>query len=474
LAFDYILDTLPSNKYTVFCTVKKGTSNFFRIAAQTVGEDAVFNVNTGVIESTSSNVTATIESLGDGWYKCIVVFNVATTGFFLQNFPVANGSNGSGSVYIYQAQANIGSTAKPYFPTTDRLNVPRLTYQNGGGGCPSLLLEKQSTNYALSSEDFSNTTYWTVSGNMTVTANQATSPDGTQNADLMYDSGARLKFVNSPVSSYYTFSCYFKRVDVQNVKITASDGVTGDVAATFDLINLTSSSSTSGDWSNKSTQITSVGNGWYRCSVTALRGSGGSQIGYRVECSESAKSFYAWGYQAEVGAYPTSYIPTTSASATRVADACFKTGISSLIGQTEGTMFIDLYIDELNVLADRGIMSVGVPGAGYTSAIYVSLYNSDIYYTCYVGGVPQITSLATTISVAGRYKIAVAYKQNDFVMYVNGQLIGTDTSGSLPSTLSVLGICNINQDFLGYHKVNEAFISKIRITNAELASLTTI
>jgi hypothetical protein len=44
-----------------------------------------------------------------------------------------------------------------------------------------------------------------------------------------------------------------------------------------------------------------------------------------------------WGFQLEIGAsYATSYIPTLGAAVTRLVDSASKTGISSLIGQTEG------------------------------------------------------------------------------------------------------------------------------------------
>jgi hypothetical protein len=56
-------------------------------------------------------------------------------------------------ILVWGAQISVGLTAKPYFPTTDRLNVPRLTYQNGGGGCPSLLLEPQRTNLIIYSDN---------------------------------------------------------------------------------------------------------------------------------------------------------------------------------------------------------------------------------------------------------------------------------------------------------------------------------
>jgi hypothetical protein len=51
-------------------------------------------------------------------------------------------------------------------------------------------------------------------------------------------------------------------------------------------------------------------------------------------------NLHLWGAQLEAGAYPTSYIPTTTATVTRNADAISKTGISDLIGQTEGVLFL--------------------------------------------------------------------------------------------------------------------------------------
>ncbi len=35
--------------------------------------------------------------------------------------------------------------------------------------------------------------------------------------------------------------------------------------------------------------------------------------------------------------------------------------------------------------------------------------------------------------IGQRYKVALAYKANDFALYVNGALIGTDNSGSVPA-----------------------------------------
>jgi hypothetical protein len=476
LAFDYILDTLPSNKYTVFCTVKKGASNFFRIAAQTVSEDAVFNVNTGVIDSTSGGVTATIQSLGDGWYKCIAVFDVATTGFFLQNFPVANGSNGSGSVYIYQAQANIGATAKPYFPTTDRLNVPRLTYQNGGGGCPSLLLEKQSTNALTYSEDFTQADW--PKQNTIVTANATTSPDGTQNADKLIantTNARHLIFQAITTSNTHTFTTYAKAGE-NSFLIMRLDADSPEVKNWFNLSNGTVGTSQGG-----SPTITSVGNGWYRCSMQYTPSTSSNIYavlytaktdGVEAFAGNDSDGTYIWGAQLEASSYPTSYIPTTSSSATRVVDACFKTGISSLIGQTEGVAFIDF--DFNGNYSSGGIIPFSLDG-GAGNELYAWIQtNGTVIFEVYNAFVGQVV-ISGSIGAVGRKKIAFAYKQNDFAVYLNGTQVGTDTSGTVP-TMSRLfvGKYYANDTYNINAGINQTILFPTRLTNAELASLTTI
>jgi hypothetical protein len=55
------------------------------------------------------------------------------------------------------AQLEQGSTATSYFPTTDRLNIPRIDYTSGQG---AILVEPQRTNLALYSKQFDNAV-WT-------------------------------------------------------------------------------------------------------------------------------------------------------------------------------------------------------------------------------------------------------------------------------------------------------------------------
>ena len=355
-------------------------------------------------------------------------------------FVLESGTSTSVDLLIYGAQLNIGSTAKPYFPTTDRLNVPRLTYQNGGGGCPSLLLEKQSTNLSNQSEDFAS---WPTQVNITSTANYATSPDGTQNADRVQFTGAGYMYGANGYSqtsgTVYTLSCWAKRNGSGSQSVGFFVNGSGSINSAWGL---------SSDFQRFTYTFTASNS-----SLVGIAGASGADVS-------------VWGWQFEESSYPTSYIPTTSSSATRVADACFKTGISSLIGQTEGVLFADV-----TLTTRQSFSYISISNAG-SSSNYVGIYfrAAAIELEVVNGAVLQGNIIYSNTST-GRFKVAIGYKANDFVLYVNGTQIGTDTSGTIPT-------CNY-LDLFGFGDAqpfqnNQTALFKTRLSNSELASLTTI
>jgi hypothetical protein len=369
------------------------------------------------------------------------------------NFSAGNSL--SADILAYGYQFNIGSTAKPYFPTTDRLNVPRLTYQNGGGGCPSLLLEKQSTNLALYSEQFDNASGWSAingSGGSApvITANYGISPDGTQNADriqLQRTTGAGsyavvYQPVGISVAQNYTYSVWLKSLSgTPTIQIGA-----GQVTLT---------------------------NQWVRYTQTASHPIGTVYPQLAINTDDAGTSltadFLAWGYQIEQSSYVTSYIPTTSASATRVADACFKTGISSLIGQTEGAVFLDFIPQGGNITQE--VFGVTVAGGGIE---YIAMYaqtNGNLYFTTNI----FTTTLISANAFGQRFKVGYSYKAGTHLLYVNGSQIATSSTSSVYSTLNALYI-NQSATGSGVEKLttNEMVLSKTAFTATELASLTTI
>jgi hypothetical protein len=179
-----------------------------------------------------------------------------------------------------------------------------------------------------------------------------------------------------------------------------------------------------------------------------------------------------WGFQHEIGAYATSYVPTLSASATRGADSANKTGISSLIGQTEGTLFADFFYIG-NTAAEIIDLSDGTENNRIM--FYVNSANEGQVYVTNggtTGGL--ITASGFTATPNTEYKIAIGYKANDLVVYINGTQRGTDTSVTIPAT-SKLTISNGGAgNYPMASRVAQALVFKTRLTNAEMAELTTI
>jgi len=473
------LGTLPTNVYTYSIYVKADTNSFIYMLGQGNGSQiAFFNLSTGVVTSTSNLDSASIESVGNGWFRCQIQKTGAGIEMFVGSSNIANITpTASGTVFIWGAQTNIGATAKPYFPTTDRLNVPRLTYQNGGGGCPSLLLEKQSTNETNYSEQFDNA-YWSKN-NQSVTANATISPDGTQNADLLIPSAGAVDHyilsntVSNASGQVVTLSMFVKKKDNDYF----SFGCGG--ASSFGAVVYRFSTNTF-TVGGLSATATNFGNGWIRLSITGTTTSTDLRLLFTPTDSSGSRSYnangtdgtYIWGAQAESGSYPTSYIPTTSASATRVADACFKTGISSLIG-TDFTIFFDGY----ETTGGDSSRYVVLKGTGGTYVNFISMEsNTNQRISIAVndgagGGV--FSAISGSLTNGQRVKIALRCKNNDFAFYVNGSLISSQASGSVPTTADLyLGYYTDYND--NYNVVNQFAIFNQTLTNAELASLTTL
>jgi hypothetical protein len=154
-----------------------------------------------------------------------------------------------------------------------------------------------------------------------------------------------------------------------------------------------------------------------------------------------------------------------------VADACSKTGISSLIGQTSGSVFFDFTVDTISAQTSDPVLWYMKDGG--IGERYVELYsNGDLVYAeiSAAGLIANITKSALTV---GRHKCAIAYATNDFVFYVDGVQIGTDTSGT-PDGYSTFGLQYYLSGYTGQQKVNQAAIFKTRLSNSELQSLTTL
>jgi hypothetical protein len=175
--------------------------------------------------------------------------------------------------------------------------------------------------------------------------------------------------------------------------------------------------------------------------------------------------------QMELGAYASTFIPTTTAAVTRVADAASKTGVSSLIGQTEGTLFLDFVFQDNDTIV-AGIFSLS---DGTTSnRIYIGRLTNRLLRSVVSNSGVTVAEIATATDmvVGQRYKAAIAYKANDFVFYVNGAQIGTDTSGAVPATSQIQNNSGSGASPM-FNPINQAALFPTRLTNAQCIQLTT-
>jgi hypothetical protein len=208
------------------------------------------------------------------------------------------------------------------------------------------------------------------------------------------------------------------------------------------------------------------GTDWQRIDATFVGAGGEFRIGLIGGSSSDTLDCSIWGAQTEASSYPTSYIPTTSSSATRVADACFKTGISSLIGQTEGVLFLDVTLDQRVNYTYFAI----APNLG-SAATYIGISMESTRMQSEIVNSGVQASISFSNSSTGRFKAALAYKANDVAFYVNGTLVGTDTSATIPAC-SQFALNNFDKE--AAPKYNQVALFPTRLTNAELASLTTL
>lgn len=340
---------------------------------------------------------------------------------------------------------------------TEDTDIPRIDYTDGG--CPSLLLEPQSTNLIDYSEDLSS---WSGFGSPIRTGGQDDLSGNTNAYKVEFPTtNDFIRRVGVSTIGTFTASIYAKK--------SIGDDFYFNIDSNVGRYNFSTGLFTAGAGAPTGEMI-DLGNGWYRCTMTFSSTNASSQV--RLQ-SDSGSTVVLWGAQLEALPYSTSYIPTSGASATRLADSVTGAGDVNTFNSTEGVLYA-----EIAALANDGTFRL------------ISLNDGTTNNTVYIGYDASSNRITFAVRVATSFvflnnydisnatdvaKIALKYKENDFALWYNGTEVSKVTSGAVFSTntLTKLGFDRVGS-LPFYGKVKDLRVFNTALTDAELQTLTTI
>jgi hypothetical protein len=229
-----------------------------------------------------------------------------------------------------------------------------------------------------------------------------------------------------------------------------------------------------------SASMTPFPNGWYRCVLvytTASNQPATSLIDISITNSDGQHNYsgtgnlFIWGAQLEVGSFPTSYIPTTTAPLARGADVCNITGgdFNNFYNQSEGTLLLSadefkrgvsypalLQISNSADINNNRVSIVSYPKTGDAVPLEFAVGS---------GGTFQYAAIQT--STTSNFKAALAYKLDDARAALNGALAAADA----PPSVLPIGADNLRIGGVGIYISSVRYYRK-RLPDAKLQALT--
>jgi hypothetical protein len=363
-------------------------------------------------------------------------------------------------------------------------NIPRVEWDAQRNRL-GLLVEEARTNLFHYSNDFSNS-YWGKS-ELTATAEQGIAPDGTNTAFKIIESSTAniARHVTRgggtlANSTQYTAAVYLKKGTRTKAKINVFTG-TASHTGKYDIENGTVYSSAGAD----AATIEDVGNGWFRCSITTTTSASGNPNvafgplpdSYDVIYDGDGSSYiYAWGAQLEQASFPTSYIKTTGATATRSADTPTINTSEFGFNAKNFTVFCEwdtIIPAPVAWPTFTKIFTLQEANGTENAAIVGSSGNAAVYGSVYTEGAHQVTYSAFQTD-GNPEKTAFRLGTDTFLMANDGTLLTEDTSVNMPTLLNRMGIGlnggNLTQHLNGHVKSIKFYPR--RLTNAQLQDLT--
>jgi hypothetical protein len=439
------LSIVSGLNYTFSCYAKRasGSRNVsVTLRAATFGSNmrAIVDLSTGAVTAIGTVVESGATPIGDGWWRVWVTATATASATSSVDINLADGASlaytgdGTSGIYLWGAQLEQSSTVGEYIPTTSTINsAPRFDHNPTTGESLGLLVEEQRTNLLLRSEEFDDAS-WT-GASPTVTPNVAISPGGTSTADKIEIAPVRQTLSSLTAGANYAVSFYIKSDETTAAAIRLRTGFAGGAGNVW-WIPSTGLAGTVGSTFSNATAIL-VGSNWYRFSAIFTVPVGVTSVEFAISGVSAdgggtiSGHFVIWGAQVEAGAFPTSYIPTTTAAVTRSADVASisQTNATGKLGFTSGTIYgqaarynnatgtTTVFQVDDGTTANRVLIGTGSSGVA-----------AQTYATAIVSGV-NVASFGTTALSSNKF--AFSYQTDSYLGSFNGGL-ESDTSGTMP------------------------------------------
>jgi hypothetical protein len=381
--------------------------------------------------------------------------------------------------------------------TTAAVDTPRFDYNPTTLACNGLLMESQQTNLLEYSSAIGGTTWYYNGGTgPTITLNAATAPDGSNTASL-YIPGTASGFYDAAKNpllldnTQYTLSVwvklyrsYYSIIHLQVGNNGAGGGFTNA------WIQLTGggtvlSTSNSGTASGSNASVTAYPNGWYRCTLSGISSIGATVTGSfvtirpsnsngdnNINVGDGTSGYYFWGAQLEQNLYVTSYIPTTSSTATRAAD--YST-LAYSVNPNGFTIVSKIFFPITNV--GLGGLGEGLFAVRDSTVAYgFRVYRAGSTLTLKIATFGSITTASNAEQNMSSLGVSVIYglvftPTSLFTILNGGTISTTSVTGTIGAPTSIdIGNVDSGQQLGGY--VQNLIYYPVALTATELQSLT--